>query len=61
MGSVNTIVRRADNTLYGDNTDVAGFEEMVHFSGLSLSGEKVLADYIKVFEMVKEKRSESGI
>lgn len=42
VGSVNTIIRRSDNTLYGDNTDVAGFEEMVHFSGLSLSGEKVL-------------------
>ena len=29
VGCVNTLVRRADGTLYGDNTDVFGFERML--------------------------------
>ena len=33
IGSVNTIVRRADGTLYGDNTDVYGFEELLRRAG----------------------------
>lgn len=36
IGSVNTVVRRPDGTLYGDNTDFAGFSDMardVDFKG----------------------------
>lgn len=42
LGSVNTIVRRPDGTLYGDNTDLAGFLYMVRCSGVSVAGEKAL-------------------
>ncbi len=42
MGSVNTVVRRADGTLFGHNTDYFGFHSMVCRSGLSVSGKKVL-------------------
>ena len=42
MGAVNTIVRRADGTLFGHNTDYFGFASMVQQSGLSVSGKKVL-------------------
>ena len=41
-GSVNTVVRRSDGTLYGDNTDVYGFIKMVEHSGISVEGKKVL-------------------
>ena len=42
IGSVNTIVRREDGSLYGDNTDYAGFLYMVKSSGVELAGKKVL-------------------
>ncbi len=42
IGSVNTIVRRADGTLYGDNTDAAGFAAMLQKSGITVRGKKVL-------------------
>lgn len=42
MGAVNTIVRRADGTLIGHNTDYFGFSSMVQRSGLSVDGKKVL-------------------
>lgn len=42
LGSVNTIVRRADGTLYGHNTDCFGFTSMVAHSGLSVAGKKAL-------------------
>ena len=42
MGSVNTIVRRQDGTLFGHNTDYFGFTSMVHRSGIEVSGKKVL-------------------
>ena len=42
LGSVNTVVRRADGSLFGDNTDVSGFEAMVRFSGFPVSGAKIL-------------------
>ncbi len=41
-GSVNTLVRRPDGTLFGDSTDGFGFARMVQGSGLDLSGKKVL-------------------
>ena len=42
MGSVNTVVRRADGTLFGHNTDYFGFHSMVLRSGIAVSGKKVL-------------------
>ena len=42
MGSVNTVVRRADGTLFGHNTDYFGFHSMVLRSGIGVSGKKVL-------------------
>ena len=42
LGSVNTIVRRADGTLYGDNTDYYGFMSLVRQSGIDPKGKKAL-------------------
>ena len=42
MGAVNTIVRRADGTLLGHNTDHFGFASMVRRSGLDVTGKKAL-------------------
>ena len=42
IGSVNTIIRRQDGTLFGDNTDVYGFEALVRFSGFRMTGRKTL-------------------
>ncbi|MCL2300182.1 MAG: shikimate kinase [Firmicutes bacterium] len=42
VGAVNTIVRRADGTLYGDNTDPAGFRFMLDEAGIELRGRHVL-------------------
>ncbi len=42
MGAVNTIVRRADGTLFGHNTDYFGFFSLVQRSGLDVKGKKVL-------------------
>jgi len=40
--SINTVVRRADGTYYGDNTDYYGFRMTVEQSGVAVSGKKVL-------------------
>lgn len=42
LGSVNTILRRADGTLYGDNTDLDGFRWLLSRNGGVLPGEKAL-------------------
>jgi len=42
LGSVNTIVRRADGTLWGHNSDFFGFSYMLKRSGVQVSGRKVL-------------------
>ena len=42
LGSVNTIVKNPDGTLWGHNTDYFGFQEMVRISGLSVLNKKVL-------------------
>ncbi len=42
IGSVNTIVRRPDGTLYGDNTDAFGFRYLVECSGIPVEGKKAL-------------------
>lgn len=42
VGSVNTVIRRADGTLYGDNTDYFGFLYMAKKCGCDFGGKKVL-------------------
>lgn len=42
VGCVNTLVRRADGTLYGDNTDVFGFERMLRATAVCPEGKKAL-------------------
>lgn len=42
IGSVNTIVRREDGTLYGDNTDAYGFELLIEMLNVQVSGSKAL-------------------
>lgn len=42
IGAVNTIVRRPDGTLWGDNTDAYGFAMLVRSSGTNVAGKKAL-------------------
>lgn len=42
VGSVNTVVRRPDGTLFGDNTDYFGFSYMAKKCGCDFKGKKVL-------------------
>lgn len=42
IGSVNTIVRRSDGSLYGDNTDAFGFENLIVHNGIEVNGKKAL-------------------
>ncbi len=42
VGSVNTVVRKADGTLYGDNTDYFGFSYMAEKCGCDFRNKKVL-------------------
>lgn len=42
IGAVNTIVRRPDGTLWGDNTDAYGFSMLVQSSGAEIRGKKAL-------------------
>lgn len=42
IGSVNTLVRQADGSLYGDNTDAYGFEKMIRRCGIQVQGKKTL-------------------
>lgn len=42
LGAVNTIVRRADGTLIGHNTDYFGFRSMATRTGMDYAGKKVL-------------------
>lgn len=42
VGSVNTVIRRSDGTLYGDNTDYFGFSYMAEKCGCDFEGKKVL-------------------
>jgi len=41
-GSVNTIVKMPDGTLFGDNTDLYGFQYMLRRAGICLEGRHVL-------------------
>lgn len=42
MGSVNTVIRRADGSLFGHNTDYFGFVSLVKHSRVPVFGKKVL-------------------
>ena len=42
IGAVNTVVRRADGTLYGDNTDYYGFSYMISELALDIKGKKAV-------------------
>ncbi len=42
IGSVNTIVKREDGSLYGDNTDAYGFAQMAASIGADFAGKKTL-------------------
>ena len=42
MGSVNTLLRKTDGSLFGDNTDVYGFEYLVRSSGIDVRDKKAL-------------------
>lgn len=42
LGSINTIVKRKDGSLYGDNTDVFGFGELLRVFGAKPAEKKVL-------------------
>lgn len=39
---VNTIIKRPDGTLYGDNTDISGFIAMLHHAGIEAAGKKTV-------------------
>lgn len=40
--SVNTVVKRADGSLFGDNTDYSGFIALLEYERIELSGKKTL-------------------
>ena len=42
IGSVNTLVRRPDGTLFGDNTDAWGFRYLLSSAGIDPRGQKAL-------------------
>lgn len=42
IGGVNTIVRRKDGALYGDNTDYFGFSYLLGKAGVGIKGKKAL-------------------
>mgnify|MGYP003304672149 CR=1 FL=1 len=42
LGAVNTLVKKADGTLLGHNTDYFGFQSMLDRMGLTVEGKKVL-------------------
>ena len=42
IGAVNTIVRRGDGSLFGDNTDITGLMSMADHAGISLENKVVL-------------------
>ena len=40
LGNVNVVVKRMDGTLFGDNTDAAGFVKLVEKTGVAVKGKK---------------------
>ena len=42
VGSVNTVVRREDGSLYGHNTDIGGFIALARRAGVEITGKKAV-------------------
>ena len=42
IGAVNTLVRRPDGGIYGENTDAYGFEKLLAHAGIDAAGKKCL-------------------
>ena len=42
IGAVNTLVRRPDGSIYGENTDAYGFEKLIGKAGVVVEGRKCL-------------------
>lgn len=42
IGSVNTVVKRPDGSLYGDNTDAYGFEHLLKSVGIPIAGKNCM-------------------
>lgn len=42
IGSVNTVVKRPDGSLYGDNTDAYGFEVLLTSAGIPVAGKNCM-------------------
>ena len=42
LGNVNVVVKRLDGSLYGDNTDKAGFLKLTELAAVSVTGKKCL-------------------
>ncbi len=42
IGAVNTLVRRPDGSIYGENTDAYGFEKLIGKTGVAIAGRKCL-------------------
>ena len=42
VGSVNTVVRRGDGSLYGHNTDIGGFIALAKRAGVEIAGKKAV-------------------
>ena len=42
IGAVNTLVRRPDGSIFGDNTDADGFEKLIGRAGIAPEGKKTL-------------------
>lgn len=40
LGNVNVVVKRLDGTLFGDNTDLAGFRKLLEIVGVKFAGRK---------------------
>ncbi len=66
IGAVNTVVRRPDGTLYGDNTDLYGMSEMARRAGIRFAGKKTLVlgsggTSLTACDMVRQNRGEAVV
>lgn len=60
IGSVNTIIRRADGSLYGDNTDYYGFCELARKAGAEIGGKAIILGNGGVSPTVKAALEDMG-
>ena len=42
IGAVNTLIRREDGSIFGDNTDAYGFEKLAEINGIEIKGRKCI-------------------